>query len=323
MPMPPHQPDPLAPPVGGVRGMVWRTLAAYRRVPRWVWWLLGIALVVAALGVALWGVDWQALREAGPWALPALASLVLLNVLLTGTLFWAVTLPFDARPTVPWWLTVKLIAASALLNYLPLRVGLIGRAAWLKASHGLPLRQSVLILAAVLAVNVVVLGVVLAGVLLLPMDAGVAEPGIAKEVGWRPWAAVAALIVVSLLTRPVAGWLLRRPCRGAMWWVPIRTVDLIVGVARLHLAFVLVGADEVGFDAVLVASVAGSVISMAGLTPNGLGLKEWAIAGLAPLLDPVGAAVAAAAAVLDRGVETITIGATGGVAVGVLKRIDI
>jgi len=319
---PPIQDDPLAPRSAvatGGQGVLLRWLSVYRRVPRWVWWAVGAVLVIAAVAVALSGVQWGALREAGPWALPGIAGLVVLNVLLTGTLFWAVTLPFDARPTVTWWLMIKLVAASALLNYLPLRPGLIGRAAWLKASHGLPVRQSVLILLAVLAVNAVVLGVVLAVVLLVPVSAGIAEPGVAQEVGWRPWIAAGALIVTSLLARPIAGLFLRRPCRGAMWWVPIRVADLIAGVARLHLAFLAVGAD-VGLDAVLVASVAGSVISMVGLTPNGLGLKEWAIAGLAPLLDPVGASVAAAAAVLDRAVEALTVSVAGGAAVGMLRR---
>src|SRR5436853_13065 len=103
--------------------------------------VLGLLLIAVAIAVALRGVDWSALRHASPWQLAALLVLMLLNIALTAALNWLVTRSFDARPPVSLSRMTLLIGASGLLNYL-WNAGTLSRAAYLRARHGLPLRQS-------------------------------------------------------------------------------------------------------------------------------------------------------------------------------------
>lgn len=255
-----------------------------------------LVLGVALLGVALWyalGRDWQAslapLARANPWLVVALAGAVVAQLVLTGLLFWAVTLSFDARPAVSAGRMIQIISASSLLNYLPLEAGLIGRAAYLKWRHALPLRQSVLILLVVIALSTVVPGVAVAIALMSPA-------------GLAPTLGVAALLALCALTPPVGRMLLQRPIRMGLAWAPLRAAELLVGALRLWLAFVIVG-QPTGYTQVLIAAAAGFFISLLSPTPNGLGLREWAIAGLSTLMSPQAGPAAALASLVDRAIE--------------------
>lgn len=255
---------------------------------------VGIVMLAAAAAFALRGVHWSVLAHASPAMFALLALGVLLNLLLTGLLFWAITLSFDASPTVRVGRMIALVTVSALLNYLPLpRAGLVGRSAYLKLRHALPLRQSLVILGIVLALAVVVLGLAAAALLIAP-----------GPIGWS--VLLVMLLLLALATGPIARRMLRRPVRYAWLWAPLRGLDLLVAALRLWLAFALIG-QPIGFgDAVLIG--AGSlIIKLAALTPNGLGLSEWLVAALAPVLTPVAAAEAAAAALLDRAAEAVVV----------------
>lgn len=255
---------------------------------------VGVALVGAAVWFAL-GRDWQAslapLRQAQPWMPAALAAAVAAQLLLTGVLFWAVTLSFDATPRVGVLRMSQVIAASSLLNYLPLEAGLIGRAAYLKWRHALPVRQSVLILLVVIALSTIVPGAAVALALAVP------EP-------WRPVVGAAMLLLMSVATAPAASLLLRRPIRMGWLWVPLRAAELLAGTLRLWLAFQIVG-HPMAFHQVLIAASAGFFISLLSPTPNGLGLREWAIAGLSALLAPTSGPAAALASLVDRAIEAL------------------
>ena len=266
------------------------------------------ALLIGALGFAATQVDPAALAK-GSWThLLPLAALVMVNIAVTGLLFWAVTRCFDADPRVGPLRMTQLVAVSALLNYVPLiRPGLLGRTAYLKLQHGLPVRQSLVILIVVTVLAVAVCG---GGLLaLLPAPAGV-----------RWGLALVAVLAGSAATPALARWLLRRPVVHGWLWVPLRTLDLLAASARLWLAFQAVG-QPVGYDEAVVIGAASLTIKLVGLTPSGLGLSEWAVAGLAGVLAPISTAQGMLAALMDRGVEVIVVAIAGALAAWSLRHV--
>ncbi len=266
--------------------------------------MLAAGLLLLAVAAASRGLDGEALRRATAGDLLALAGLVLVNLLAAGLLFWAVTRSFDAEPPVPAGRMVALVAASSLLNYIPaIRAGLVGRTAYLRARHSLPIAQSLLSLVVVMAVAAAV-----GAASLLVLIGGAA--------GYAAF--VAATLLLTLAT-PAARFALRRPARLWGLWVPLRVLDLLAASARLWLAFHVVG-HPIPFDAAILAGSASVAVKLLGVTPNGLGLSEWAVAGLAAALAPVTAAEGAAAALVDRGVEVIVVAAAGLVAMAFLRR---
>lgn len=270
--------------------------------------VIGLTLLVLALVYAIQGVQWSIFRDADPVYLLLLALAVFGNLAITSLLFWQITLSFDARPTVPLWTMTKLIAVSGLLNYVPVvRPGLWARAAYLKAKHGLPLRQSIVILVVTLVLAAVLLGTATAVLLL-----------------FRPLAqgAIAAvgIVALSVVTGPIAGWALGREMRRAWVWLPLRVVDWAITAARLWLAFTIIG-EPIGYREALLASAASIVVRLIGLTPNGLGLSEWAVAAVTAAASPVSAAAGAAAALVDRAAEVVVAIATGTLAAWGLRSV--
>ncbi|MEL7087004.1 MAG: hypothetical protein AAGL98_00945 [Planctomycetota bacterium] len=268
---------------------------------------LGGGLLALAVGFAVSGVDWDTLRSASPWALAALAGLVGVNYFVTGLLFWNITRTFDAEPTVRATRMIGLIAVSGLLNYVPVvRAGLWGRAAYLKKHHGLPVRQSLIILGVVLALTAVVVGG--AGLVMMLGPAS-----------WR-WPALAGgLLLATVITPTLAERLLRRPVAAGWAWVPLRTIDFAAAAGRLGLALAIVGQSADAAEVLVLAS-ASLLVKIAGLTPNGLGLSEWAVVALSAAVTPIEASAAAAAALLDRGAEVLVSIALGGTALVWLRK---
>ncbi len=275
-------------------------------------WVLGLALTGAAVWFALRGVD-AGLPASVGWRTPAwMALLVAGNLAVTTVLFWSVTRVFPVRRTVGLRLMGALIAASALLNYLPaVRAGLVGRSAYLKRNHGLAWKHSAIVLLVVLVLSVVVSAVVAGPVVVghvVRPDANDAPADV-----WV-WAAVGVLL---LLAAGVNVWATRwlpsggARARGWSWaWIPMRASDLALGGGRLWLAFAALG-SPIGYGEAVVMSAASLLIRLIGLTPNGLGLSEWAVVLLSGLLSPVEQSVSAVAALLDRAVEVAVVVVTG------------
>ena len=279
--------------------------------------VLGLALLAAAVGVAARGVDLAALRAVPRWVLPAIAVGVGVNLLATATLMLLITRGFAGGEAVRWGEMVALSAWSGLLNYVPvIRAGLWGRAAYLKRVHGLAVRDSVVILLITLGLAAAVLGAL--GVLGTVLR------------GWWFWAgcglagAVLSVLVIAGARR-VPG---RFPRLGPQFdaakarpggWVPLRLLDLAAAAGRLWLGFYAVGHVITVREAV-VLTCASLLVKLTGLTPNGLGLSEWAVAAVAAAVSPVSAASAAAAALVDRAVEVLMAVVAGLIGWAALRR---
>lgn len=262
--------------------------------------VIGVALTAAAVVFALSDNDTSELWRAEPWRIVALLGAAALHLFITGVLFWAVTLSFDATPRVTVGRMSALIAASSLLNYLPLYAGVIGRAAYLKALHKLPLRQSFLIQLAVLVLSVLVPGVAVLIIWLLPKSL------------W-PWAGLIAIAIATAVTGPIAGALLARRIVAPWSWAPLRVVETLLAATRLWLAFGIASTDTTYGHCVLLAAVS-MFITVALPLPNGLGAREWVLAAIE------GGPIGVKASLIDRVAEAIVFSVAGAWSIHVLRR---
>lgn len=272
--------------------------------------LAGAVWVVAQQGDAVAGA-WDHARRASPWLIVAALALPLVNTLVISVSFWLLNARF-AR--VGLGETGALIAGAWLLNYLPLRPGLIGRIAYHRKHHGISVKESTLVLMLSMTLSAVAIAVLL--VLALVRNFG----GVGGA--WWIW-----LCVPIVLSGGVSAWL---GVRGRIVWriaaaLGVRYVDLLVWVARYAVVFSLVGKPlslEQAIGMALVSQVA-LTIPLAG---NGLGLREWAI-GLAAGAMASGATLTSgpdptglAADLVNRGFEFAVALPTGLIAIAWLAR---
>ena len=153
------------------------------RVLRYV---VALALLALAVGFAARGVDPAALGRAAWWQWAIIAGGVGVNLAATTAMFQWTTRLFHPEPPVRWATMARLIAASTLLNYVPLlRLGLWSRAAYLKRHHGVSITDTAKGLGVVLAVSLAVVASA-AGVLVA-----------AGRLGWPAWGAWAGLVGVA------------------------------------------------------------------------------------------------------------------------------
>jgi hypothetical protein len=222
-------------------------------------------------------------------ALAVLAATVLAQQVLTATVFWML---MRRHGPVGWGEMNALIASSTLANYVPLQAGSIGRLAYHKVVHGIPVKTS-------LVVSLVAMGLVAVSlVALVVVGLWVSRAG----ASWW-WVAVTPLAWVPLLAGPATRIV------GAC--LVLRTVELLVIAVQSWAAFRLSGWEIEPMTAVGVAVVA----AVANLTPfigNGLGVREWAVGLAAPLLGGYETDAGLAAQLTGRAVDAVMAIALGG-----------
>jgi hypothetical protein len=239
---------------------------------------LGVTLLAAAV-YAAWGqreVVIQALAEAAGarWWLIALAlTLPLCNWVLSSALFMLLMEPGQAKATrrVRFAEMLWLIGASWLLNYLPLAPGLFGRVAYHRRVHGIPVRFT----AQAIGTGMVVSAGVLGSALL------VGAVGVLPE-KWGMFAALLSLAAIAFLCGVIAR------ARGRAWWwaamaVGVRCLDIATWAARYATVMALLNVEWT----IASAAAIGVVSQVAILVPmvgNGLGIREWAVGLLGPVL---------------------------------------
>jgi len=272
---------------------------------RSIGWGLGLIALLAAMAVAIVDVDWRSLASVRPWPALAVAALVLVNLWASTLLYGLVTRCFAPDPPVPWGVMFWLISASSLLNYLPAKAGLFGRAAYLAARHGLGARASTLVVLTVLFVSGMVIGAIGGMGMLLPSTL------------W-PAASITAVVGLTLFLYLVRKRLVTRPDPGVLLWTPIKAVDVSAAAMRLWLVMEMLG-RPIPYTQALVLTAAGLAMMWVGLTPNGLGLREWAMGLVARAVEPGLWADVLAAAVLDRAIEAVVFLVTGMLAITRLR----
>ncbi len=254
--------------------------------------LLAVTLLAAAFWVAL--AHGEALQAAlsnarrAPLGLVLLAvSLPLANWLLISTSF---SVLYGRQTPVAVREMSLLVAAAWLLNYLPLRPGLVARLAYHKRRHGITVRRSIQVL--VVSSLLSGLGALLcAGIaLLLPASAPV-------------WIMVAGILAPTVpMFAGVRSERLGTLCLAFC----LRYLDLLVWVGRYWAVFAVIGVPLSLRESVALAIVS-QIALLVPIAGNGLGLREWAIGLLAGVLPAFagteGTAMGLAGDLVHRGFE--------------------
>jgi hypothetical protein len=302
-----------------------------RKILQGTAYALALGLLVASIWYAVQdqrAEDWNALLDAEPGMLFALfAAVVISAVVIPGFQFWLVTRPFVSTQPLGVGLMQALLAASSLLNYTPIKAGLIGRVGYLKQYHGVGLRAAAL-------THLLIGAMLVAAVLTIFLATAWSS---VFDAFW--WALVAAGLAAFAL---LAAFGLRAVLPGNMpvdprlqnslyWATCYLFVCLLVQVAALFaaalrwwLVFRILGHPISAVDAWL-AAILHTFSIMLG-PANGLGLREWLI-GIASqqgwLSDTLGADIGTGltAALADRAVEAVVLITCGLIGLWFLRRL--
>lgn len=255
---------------------------------------IGAAMVVLAVVFVVRQQDamqeaWLHIRRPAALPLILLPCAVLTNIALSGVLFRLLLSRFGR---VGWMEMQAVIAAATLVNFIPLRPGLPGRLLYHRTVNRIPIMQSgrTVVEAAVISVGV-------GGYLAL------------AAIGSIRWQVNLWYMAIGPL--PVLMLLVALP--GARLWmlaILVRYVEVIIWAVRYACAFALIG-SPIGAEAALAFACVSILATMVPLFSNGLGLREWAIGLVAPLLTAHTLELGIIAELVNRAVELIIITVAG------------
>ena len=241
----------------------------------------------------------EAMSHPSPGMIVLLVATMLASLFITGLQFQLLL----ARYQVPAIEMQGLIAGSALLNFLPLKAGLLGRIAYHQVVHAIrPMETArAMILARV------------AGLVAIGLTAGTLFFRDLME-GGDLWA-------WALIPAAVAGWLtLIRLTRTAGLVLLLKYLDLLLMAVRYRCAFMLMN-EPVGFDVCMALASIGMLAGAIPFFTGGLGLREWLVGWLTTMLVALPAALELGllADLINRAVELIVLLPVGGLAILLLR----
>jgi hypothetical protein len=269
-----------------------------RRSPLWLriaGFAFGLACLLAAISVARdtreqFDAALASLRAPAPLLVAAVLSAVLVGLFLSGSLFWLLVRRF-AR--VPFGEMQAVISASGLLNYLPFKPGFVGRIAYLRGRHGVRVPDSIRMIVEALALTGI--SAVISTLTLVALRAAGLDGG---------WSLLACVLPALLALQP----------RGRMMLLAlaVRQAEFSLWIARYWIVFRLVGAP-IGLDTAVVLAAISVISSLIPFISNGLGVREWAVGLLTPLItgDAVGASQAIVAELAHRTLEIAVVAPVG------------
>jgi len=267
---------------------------ARSRAKRIAGFTVSIALLALAIGAVAVRHDdiAQAMdhaRQAPVWMIVLSVLLPPLNLLLIGASLWFITVRYG---NVGFSEMISLVTSAWLLNFLPMKPGLMGRIAYHKRVNNIRVRDSARALGESVAMSVVATGSLLGIALLL---LGVSSP-------WITVAGVAAPGLVLLVAIPFARIRSENlALLGAA--MLLRYLDILVWIARYALLFHLLDAPLTLGDTVLVTA-ASQIAQFIPFVGNGLGAREWGV-GLVGGAKGATTAVALTADLLNRASEIV------------------
>lgn len=239
---------------------------------------VGLALFAAAVWVVAsrWTDFASALREATHarwWTLPALVILPWIScALATGMYHQLLNRDDPAAPRVRYGEGLAVIACTWLMNYLPARPGMFGRLAYHKIVNHMPLRHSI----SMSIVAVTCAGVSVALLVLVALSVHALQGAPIAIAFALPLPAV-LMVVAGVLTRS------RELPRRYLFACAIRYIDVLTWLGRYVCAFAALGRPLALSEAVALTAVSQAAM-VVPLVSNGLGLREWAVGLLAPVL---------------------------------------
>lgn len=273
--------------------------------------LIAAAIVVLVRSGPVFDESIEAARGASWWLIAGILILPMGNAVFVA---WSFQVIMNRFGRVPFDDMFALICSSWLLNYLPMRPGLVGRLVYHKAVHGVSLKHSV----AVSVALAIMTG--LAAVHLLAVWFGF-EAGVAVGV---VVCLISTALVASLANiaadRSPAGRVPRSALRIAMG---LRYIDLLIWAARMWVAFAIVGHPIPALVAVLLAG-AIQLAYLFPLTGAGMGSAELVTGAVAMIaVGDLAQAVGIAAFLVSRAAElasAIPLGLFSGVYIAERRR---
>lgn len=258
-------------------GLTWRKIAL-----QVIGFLLGLALIAWCVRTAAHGGDWSKVRNARPALVAGLAACSVASLVINAGMFWTALRPV-------WRHSVARLTAlngiAGLLNYAPVRLGLVARIAY----HLRVDRMNARLVAAWMLFT--------AGIMMLALT----TCGVALAVVGTHWLLFAALVVAQLavgkflarvaLPLPPLSTIAKRldglPAMFASpvsWWCTsaLRIADIAAFTGRMAFAATILGLSLRTTDIILLALVA----QLVSFSPLGrLGFREAAVAFIAARLE--------------------------------------
>jgi hypothetical protein len=231
---------------------------------------VGVVLVVAAVvtvAISIGDASSVLSRIAGasPWLMALMLALPMAVWVTTSLSLWALTGRYG---TIRAGEMLALIGAAGLLNYLPMRPGLLGRIAYHKRFNGVAVRDTLRVSIEGALLTVLWTLVLLAtGLAARAMQASGAS-------ALSAWGVVVLPVAVGLL---VPAGMRAGPSRAVGWAIGIRGVDALLWAARYWTAFAILGHPLGPAEAVLIAAASQAAL-LVPFSGNGLGVREWAVA---------------------------------------------
>jgi hypothetical protein len=252
---------------------------------------LGAALLVWCISKAIkgGGAGWEKLQHANPLLIAGLVSCTLVSLLVNGAIFWIVV-----RPVHPVRLDHMqyLNLVTSVLNYAPIRAGLIARIAYnLRVD-----RMSLLLIGGWFAAIGYTLVLTLGAVVMTTVIRGLWGDGTPRFDGMWFFLLAVQLVVGGVLTRMVVGMplvqrggkgmdrMLRQP--SALWGaIILRLVDVAAYAGRMGCAAAILGLN-LSVTQVILLAIAAIAVS---LNPLGrVGYREVGVAFFASYLGMSG-----------------------------------
>ena len=247
------------------------------------------------LGAAVWMVlrqehtlhdAWLAARHAPPHLLALLPLLPLLNWLVVSLSIWLITTHYGE---VSRREMLSLVGSAWLLNYLPMKPGMVGRAAYHNKVNGIALAD--VARAMVICVGSSGVAMVVMVVATLPLALSTLEPDGART-GLSGGLGIALGVGLVTLPAPAFVALSIRAARGSLlsrFWLgmSLRYADMLLWAARYWVVFAVVGMP-IGLERAVMFAAISNLALLVPVLSNGMGLREWSI-GLASG-DPIGLA---------------------------------
>jgi len=280
-----------------------------RRALKITQWVMGLLLLGAAIGLAVNSVAFSTLSQTSPWQWGVMIIAIVGNCLLTGWLFTWVHKAWPSSQPIRSSIMIRLISLSVLLNYIPfIRLGLWARAEYLKRDYEVRRRDSVAVLIVVLLLSTAVVCVTAVTWLgLNEVDVGYALLYPLLFIGWLLCGVITG-VVLQFSASVRSGIAKDRLWKNAtVWsWGIWRGFDVMFVALRLWIACQVVGLD-VSYDVALLLACLSVLGRLIAITPNGLGLSEWLVVAVGTVINPEQTGLLAAAVILDRSIEVLTL----------------
>ena len=265
---------------------------------RWLKWagaavgtvLMAAAIVTVARQHETLAAAWEAIRHPSPIDVALLLGSIVVNLVVSGLLFGVLMSRYGR---VGLGEMQALMAASALLNYLPLRPGLFGRIAYHKAVNGIDATATIRVVVQAIALSVGAAAYIAVAL------------AVTAKTGVPLWPLLVAPALVLAVIAAVAP-----PAR--IWAVAglLKLVEILVWAVRYWAAFRLIGVEISMAGAVTFAAV-GVVTMLVSVFGNGLGLREWVIGLTAPLVTSLALGQGLTAELVNRAAELVVVGIAG------------